>query len=209
MFLTKYLLLIINCYLIGSIPTAYIVLKRMHNKNITEEGTGNVGAMNIYDVSGSKITGIIVFIIDFLKGLIPVFILAYVIRLPIEFIVIPAAALVAGHNFSVWLKFKGGRGLATAAGVMIIINFWLFIIWCGIFLLTFFIKKNVHISNVLATVFLPLLIIFSGGFLIRYNYGIGNENLEILFTLTSLISLLILIKHIEPVINFFKEYKKK
>jgi glycerol-3-phosphate acyltransferase PlsY len=123
-----YWLLCIAYYLIGSIPTAYLVLKFRHQLDIRNEGTGNVGAMNSYDVTGSKSTGIFVFIVDFLKGIIPTIILLYVFNLSLYFIILPLVLLVFGHNFSAFLKFKGGRGLATSAGVLIIINFCLVII---------------------------------------------------------------------------------
>lgn len=204
MFYVHYILIIIICYLIGSIPTAYIVLRKKYNIDITKEGTFNVGAMNSYDVTGSKKTGIIIFILDFIKGIIPAFILAYIFEFPFEFLIFPLFAIVVGHNYSLWLKFRGGRGLATSAGICIVINFWLLIIWCIIYLLTFLIKKNVHISNVLATILLPVSLIFIKNFLVKFIYGTGNESFEMLFAFCSLICLLIISKHIKPIMELIK-----
>jgi acyl phosphate:glycerol-3-phosphate acyltransferase len=204
LFYVHYILIIIICYLIGSIPTAYIVLRKKYNIDITKEGTFNVGAMNSYDVTGSKKTGIIIFILDFIKGIIPAFILAYIFEFPFEFLIFPLFAIVVGHNYSLWLKFRGGRGLATSAGICIVINFWLLIIWCIIYLLTFLIKKNVHISNVLATILLPVSLIFIKNFLVKFIYGTGNESFEMLFAFCSLICLLIISKHIKPIMELIK-----
>ena len=91
-------------YLLGSIPTAYIVLKRTQNVDITETGSGNVGAMNSFEVSNSKIIGILVFIIDALKGLLSVYLC--LLLFPLNFIY-PALALffaVFSHCFNPWIK---------------------------------------------------------------------------------------------------------
>jgi acyl phosphate:glycerol-3-phosphate acyltransferase len=205
MFYVNYILIIIICYLIGSFPTAYVILRKMHDKDIRTEGTGNVGAMNSYDVSGSKKTGIIVFAIDFLKGLIPAIILAYVFQFPYEYLIFPLLAVVLGHNYSVWLKFKGGRGLSTSAGIVVAINFWLLVIWCVIYYLASLITKNVHISNVLATILLPVSLIFTKNFILKFGYVSGDNTFEMLFVFCSIFCLLILIKHIEPIIDLIKK----
>jgi acyl phosphate:glycerol-3-phosphate acyltransferase len=184
-------------YLIGSFPTAFVLMKLMHKKDITKEGSGNVGAMNSYEVSGSKKTGALVFILDFLKGFIPAFIILKFFFLNFDEVYIPLAALVIGHNFSIWLKFKGGRGLATAAGIFAVVNFWIVIIWCGGFLASQIFKKNVHIGNSLATILLPfvLLILNSQGLMfIGYN---GAKFADFMIFI-SLIAVVILLKHISP-----------
>ena len=99
--------------MIGSIPTAYILIKIKYGKNLSEEGSGNIGARNTLDVTGSKADGIIVLLADLIKGLVPAFLLITYGDLGKWQLIIPLTLLVAGHNFSVWIKFKGGRGLAT------------------------------------------------------------------------------------------------
>jgi glycerol-3-phosphate acyltransferase PlsY len=116
------------------------------------KGTGNVGAMNSYDVTGSKSTGIIVMLVDLFKGLIPALILLYVLKLNLYFTIIPLVLLVLGHNFSVFIKFKGGRGLATGAGVLLVMNFWIVILWLVFYFIIRKIKDNVHIATVIALV---------------------------------------------------------
>jgi acyl phosphate:glycerol-3-phosphate acyltransferase len=191
-------------YLIGSIPTAYLALKLFHEKDITKEGSGNVGAMNSYDVSGSKKTGILVFVIDFLKGLIPAVIPIYFLDVGFSTMYIPLAALVAGHNFSIWLKFKGGRGLATAAGILAIVNFWVVIIWCVVYLIVNMIKKNVHIANTVATILMPImLIVLNLQWKSQINLKGFPADITVIFCV--LLSFIILLKHISPILSLIKE----
>jgi len=197
-----YSLLFIISYLLGSIPSAYLLIKYFHGKDITKEGSGNAGAMNSYDVSKSKYTGIVVFIIDFLKGLIPAIIFVFYLKIDPAVLVPLFFAVVLGHNFSIWLKFKGGRGLATSAGIAVIINFWILIIWIALFLIANLIKKNVHIDNVFATILMPIIVIFGREFILPYSNGINTFGL--LFSLCSVISIAILLKHIEPIIDIIK-----
>jgi glycerol-3-phosphate acyltransferase PlsY len=208
------ILISIIFYLIGSIPNAYL-LTRSRNIDITKAGSGNVGALNSYEVTKSKTIGILVLLFDLLKGFLPAFILTGLFEVPLNLALLPLIMLIAGHNFSIWLKFKGGRGLATAAGICIAVNFWLLIFWAALFLICFAIKRNVHIGNVVATVLLPLTIIFTSDFLIKFNYDYSNSpelinyHSAALFTLIASISILILIKHIKPVVELIKKSKNK
>lgn len=202
-----YSLICLICYFIGSIPTAYLVAKK-RGIDITKEGTGNVGARNTYDVTGSKISGIIVLIVDVLKGGVPIFILAYVFQFNIAEIIFPSFFLILGHNFSIFLKFKGGRGLAVSMGIAIIINFWLFIIWSLFFLIFYRVKQNEHIGNVGATILLPIGVIFLQPIIEPFTYKYaGNDSFEFLISLSLIMSLLILIKHINPILKLITERK--
>ncbi len=107
-------------YLIGSFPTAYVIGKHVRGIDISKNGTGNVGAMNAYEVTGSKTIGITVGGVDILKGMIATLPAQYEFGLTAG--MIAAFFAVLGHNYSVFMKFKGGRGLATAAGALLIIQ---------------------------------------------------------------------------------------
>lgn len=207
-----YWILCIAYYLIGAIPTAYLLLKFRHQLDIRNEGTGNVGAMNSYDVTGSKSTGIIVFIIDFLKGIIPAIVLLYVFNLSLYFSILPLVLLVFGHNFSVFIKFKGGRGLATSAGILIVLNFWLVIIWLILYAVMKKIKDNVHIASVIASILLPVAVIFSQDLIIPFTYGFSTFGKELtfilLFALSSSLVIVILLKHITPIFELLTNNKK-
>lgn len=199
----NYILICVTCYIIGSIPFAYLVVKKIHDKDVTKEGTGNVGAMNSYDITGSRTTGIIVLILDLLKGMIPVLVLMLVFKLSMSLIILPSILLVAGHNFSVFLKFKGGRGLATALGVMLVINFVTVLIWGLFYMIANKIKPNVHIATVAATILYTVPVIFFSRWINKFSYNPLNEpdSNFLLFTFCASLSILILLKHIEPIQN--------
>ena len=110
---------VVLAYLIGSIPVAYIFGRLLKNLDIREHGSGNMGATNAFRVLG-KGPGTIVLILDILKGIIPVTILANLFGLgdALSLVIISLAA-VAGHNWTVFLNFKGGKGMATSLGVLI------------------------------------------------------------------------------------------
>jgi len=193
----EYLLSSIIGYLFGSIPTAYLLLKKTKGIDITKSGTGNVGAMNSYEVTNSKMIGVIVLIIDFLKGMLP----AIIVLLLFEssFFVASLAVLFAifSHCFNPWLGFKGGRGLATAAGGTAIIFPFLLIAWVVFWIIVYLIKKDIHIANILATVLSLLSILGFPDYILQFAYPqpvLVNELL--LFTSAGL--LIIFIKHIEP-----------
>ncbi len=200
----EYILLCILFYLIGSIPTAYLILKFRHGKNIMQEGSGNVGAMNSYDVTKSKVTGIVVLVLDFLKGFIPSFIFLYIAGYNIETMLIPIALILVGHNFSIWLKFKGGRGLATAAGLCVVIEPWILLIWCAIFIISYGAYRKVHFGNIIATLLLPVVYYLINPIIIHTNTDINT-----LITFIIVMSLIILLKHIKPFLEIIKSSKSK
>jgi glycerol-3-phosphate acyltransferase PlsY len=203
--------LVIVCiifYLIGSLPTAYILVKLKHKKNLTIEGTGNIGARNTFDVTNSKLDGVIVLAIDFLKGFVPVLLFLKSTDFAPELVMFPSLFLLIGHNYSVWLKFKGGRGLATAAGIMAVINFTLIILWLIFYFLLSRIIKDIHISTVIALIILPVSIIFLQDFILKFNYPslhVLSNQFQFLFSFCSSICIIVLIKHINPVLEFFNK----
>ena len=197
-------------YLIGSFPTAYILVKLKYKKSITELGSGNVGARNTLDVTNSKSDGVIVLLIDFLKGALPVLLYLHYSSFDPELIIIPALMLLAGHNFSIWLKFKGGRGLATASGIMAVINFTLIIIWLTLYFVLNKLIKNVHVSTVIALILLPLTFIIFQPVILKFNNPVFaniEDQFRFLFSFTSAISIVILLKHITPVLDLLKKSK--
>ncbi len=204
----EYVLLCVLFYLIGSIPTAYIIILKSTGKDITREGSGNVGALNSYEVTNSKLTGIAVLVIDFLKGFIPAFVFLKAGGYPFETLLIPFILLIAGHNFSVWLKFKGGRGLATAAGLCVAAEPFALLIWCLVFLLSFAIYRKVHFGNIVATLLLPLAFYLTKPFLMKFDGAMSN-GFEIMFALVAAVSLLILLKHIGPFMDMVRKGKTK
>ena len=210
-FLLNYILLCVIAYLIGSIPFSYFILKSKRKIDITKEGSGNAGAMNSYEVSGSKQIGIIVLMLDALKGFIPAFILGKYLMLDLTLMMVPALMIIIGHNFSIWLGFKGGRGLATAAGLAVYINFWFLIIWLSLFGIFYLIKRDIHIGNIFATILMPVIVLITRDIIIKftYDYGWGRDTANMLFPYIAVVSFLILFKHIEPMSFLIKKYRKK
>lgn len=136
------LFLILVCYLIGSIPSGVIVARRAKKIDLRKVGSGNTGAMNAYRALGLK-GGLTVLGLDALKGLAAVF-LAYFALLP-DFTlpvvkVIYGFAAIVGHNYSPFLKFKGGKGIATGFGVLLALSpkvaVLVLLLWIGLVALT-------------------------------------------------------------------------
>jgi len=155
----------ILAYLIGSIPVAYIFGRVLKGIDIREHGSGNMGATNAFRVLG-KGPGAIVLILDIIKGIIPVTLLAdaFGLRDALSLGLI-AVAVVAGHNWTVFLGFKGGKGMATSLGILIglglqfqglrIILPLVILTWLALFLLFGF----VSLASIAAAVVFPILMV--------------------------------------------------
>ena len=113
------ILVIVTGYLSGSIPFAYLITRRL-GVDVFEIGTGNPGAANIFRMVGRK-WGAIVFLADFSKGALPV-VLATIIQVEMAWVIASGSAAVLGHWFPIFLRFKGGAGLATGAGAILIMS---------------------------------------------------------------------------------------
>lgn len=142
-------------YLIGTFPTAYLLTRMLSKQDIREHGTGNVGAHNAYDVTGKRWVGFATMGIDALKGVLTV-VLAQAL-FPGWFGATAWAAIgcVVGHNFNIFLRGKGGRGLATAMGVGLVVNPAMVVTWWLMYMMGYYvISRNVHVGSmtgVLAT----------------------------------------------------------
>jgi len=201
----KYFTAFLLGYLFGSIPTAFILVKLFKRIDIRRAGSGNVGALNAYEVTGSALIGIVVLVVDVLKGFFAVKICQDLFANDSIVVLISGASSVLGHNFSVWISFYGGRGLATSVGVFMAVNPSLIFIWCILWLIAYAKIQNVHAGNIWATIFTPLVIAPVVRFFNSFSrINTSNENF-ILFVI--LISLLIFIKHFKPLVQLFRERK--
>ena len=153
----EYILFAIIAYLLGSIPSALLVGKIGYKIDIREHGSGNLGATNTFRVLGFK-AGIIVTFSDILKGtiatLIPLFSGADVYVLAIGIFA------VIGHTYPIFAKFKGGKAVATSAGIILGIFPLLFIIMIITFLITLYISKYVSLSSMITGVISVILSLF-------------------------------------------------
>jgi glycerol-3-phosphate acyltransferase PlsY len=158
---------ILVSYLLGSIPNAYLFGRLLKGIDIRRFGSGNVGATNALRVLGKKV-GIAVLILDMLKGLLASTLLADFILLKTK--IVPAEALrimlgagsISGHNWSLFLNFKGGKGVATTIGVLLGLAIKIaqvkaaFILLLLTWLAVFFIFRIVSLASVVASIFLPI-----------------------------------------------------
>jgi len=157
----------IAAYVIGSVPTAYIFGRVLKGIDIREYGSGNVGATNVFRVIG-KVPGIIALIIDIIKGFVCATYLAsgFMYLAPVTrpelYRILVGLFAIAGHNWTIFLRFKGGKGVAASAGVVIGLIpkiFWLgFLVW----LITFFITGFVSLGSIIAVISIPIFTLVFG-----------------------------------------------
>jgi len=186
------------CYLVGSFPTAYLIVKMKHNKDITAEGSGNVGMLNSMQVTKSKSIGIFVLLIDILKGFVPMYLLLFVFNIEYSTIMAGSAFLILGHNYPVWLKFKGGRGLATGTGIFLVLNYFVLISWCIAWLITFALKRKVLVSNISATILIPFYVFLVNKIsLLEVNWGLSTFSIKYFTIFSIIITIIIITKHTE------------
>ena len=155
----NYLIVIVISYFIGSIPFGLILTKLFLKKDIREIGSGNIGATNVLR-SGNKLIGYLTLVLDILKAVIPVVFIK--INHP-ELIYISSLSVFLGHVFPLWLKFKGGKGVATYVGILFSINFIYGFIFCISWLFIFFLSKYSSLSSLIASFLVPFFLFFLNG----------------------------------------------
>ena len=155
-----YLIIGILSYLLGSIPFGYLFTKFFLKKDIRDVGSGNIGATNALR-SGNKLIGYLTLVFDIGKAVIPV--LFVKINFP-ELIFLSSLCAFLGHVFPLWLKFKGGKGVATYLGILFVINISYGIIFITIWLLIYFLSKYSSLSSILATLSIPIFLVISKNF---------------------------------------------
>ena len=142
-------------YLMGSIPFGFILTKIFLKKDIREIGSGNIGATNALR-TGNKVIGYSTLILDILKAVVPVI---YVKIFYQDFLYIASLCVFLGHIFPIWLKFKGGKGVATYLGILFAINFYFGIIFILSWLVTFFISKFSSLSSLIGAASIPIYLL--------------------------------------------------
>ena len=147
-------------YLMGSIPFGLILTKLFLNKDIREIGSGNIGATNVLR-SGNKIIGYTTLIFDILKAVIPVI---FVKTYYTDFLYLASLCAFLGHVFPVWLKFKGGKGVATYVGILFVINIYFGIIFALCWFVIFGITKFSSLSSLIASISIPVYLISTSNF---------------------------------------------
>ncbi len=191
----SFVLSLIVGYGIGSLPVAFLVVKFSNRVDLRKEGSGNIGAMNAYEVTKSGMIGVFVMLGDLLKGV------AAIIGMMSLFgpnnqplLILGGLGAVVGHNYPVWLRFKGGKGLSTTAGVMLVLCWLYVILWCALWALAYAYKHHLHLSNIVATILCPLIILSLPGSWLQSTLPQWS-NSHTAITISMAISFLILVKH--------------
>ena len=153
-----YLVVGIASYLMGSIPFGLILTKIFLNKDIREIGSGNIGATNALR-TGNKLIGYSTLIFDIVKAVVPVI---YVkINYP-DLIYIASLCAFLGHVFPIWLKFKGGKGVATYVGILFSINILLGLIFVASWGIIFLLFRYSSLSSIIGSMSVPAYILITG-----------------------------------------------
>ena len=153
-----YLVIGIASYLMGSIPFGLILTKIFLKKDIREIGSGNIGATNALR-TGNKLIGYSTLILDIAKAIIPVIYVKF--NYP-DIIYIASLCAFLGHVFPIWLKFKGGKGVATYVGILFSINIILGLIFVVFWVFIFLLSKYSSLSSIIASISVPIYILITG-----------------------------------------------
>ena len=148
-------------YLLGSVPTGYLLVRLFRHEDIRSVGSGNIGATNVLR-SGGKGLGAATFLLDVLKGATPVLIAGWIAPQfatavpPRDIEALAAVVAVLGHMFPVWLGFKGGKGVATGFGVFLVAAPWAALAAIGVFIVVLLITRYVSLASILGAASFPL-----------------------------------------------------
>ncbi len=142
-------------YLMGSVPFGFILTKIFLKKDIREIGSGNIGATNVLR-TGNKAIGYSTLVLDIFKAVAPVI---YVKVFYQDFLYIASLCAFLGHVFPIWLKFKGGKGVATYVGILFAINIYFGIIFTISWFITFFISKYSSLSSLVGAASIPIYLL--------------------------------------------------
>lgn len=153
-----FLLTCVVIYLVAAIPTGVVLTRLMGLEDVRSKGSGNIGATNVYRVAG-KLPGILTLIGDILKGLLPLLAVKYWLApTPLQLGLAGVVAIV-GHCYPVYLRFKGGKGVATALGIFLVLDPPALLGGCAVFLLAVALTRYISLGSVLAAATAPLLTI--------------------------------------------------
>ena len=146
------------CYLIGSIPFGFILTKIFLKKDIREIGSGNIGATNALR-TGNKLIGYSTLLLDIAKAIIPVIYVKF--NYP-DLIYIASLCAFLGHVFPIWLKFKGGKGVATYVGILFSINIILGLVFVASWVFIFLLFRYSSLSSIIGSLSVPIYILITG-----------------------------------------------
>ncbi|MGC9199810.1 MAG: glycerol-3-phosphate 1-O-acyltransferase PlsY [Acidobacteriaceae bacterium] len=186
--MTAWLLTLATAYLLGSIPFGYLLVRLLRQEDVRAVGSGNIGATNVARAGGTTL-GLLTLLCDALKGYLSVFIAIRVASPPAAhgpsaLAIAAAVTAVIGHIFPIWLRFRGGKGIATALGVFLALVPMVALAAFGVFAVIVLLTRYVSLGSILAAASIPLL-----AFLLQHPHS------PALFLGLSVIALLTIVKH--------------
>ena len=192
--MATYIIVAIVAYLLGSISFSVIISKKMAGFDVREKGSGNAGTTNVLRSVGKK-AAVITLVCDVLKGVVAVLIalLAGVIIKDLAkalLVQLAGVFVIIGHTFPVFFKFKGGKGIATSLGVLLIINWQIGLICLVFALLLMALTRMVSVGSIAAAVLFPVLVLF-----INQNYIVAESSNWSYLIFSVVIALLVIFNH--------------
>ena len=149
-------LVFIFSYISGSIPFGLILTKLFLNKDIRKIGSKNIGATNVFR-TGNKLVAVLTLLLDIFKGVVPIIITSYYFQ---NLIYLSGLMAFLGHIFPVWLKFKGGKGIATYLGILFVMSFKLGLIFCLTWIIIVLITKYSSLSSIISALVIFLISVY-------------------------------------------------
>jgi len=177
------IVLIAGAYLLGSIPTG-LLLGKLYGIDVRKEGSGNIGATNLYRTVGRKV-GVMTLAGDCLKGMLPVLAVKYS-GLPLEYAAWVGLAAFCGHVFSVFLRFRGGKGVATALGVFLALSPLAVAIAVGVFVVLMLVWRYVSLGSIAAAAVMPIAV-----------WALGEG--RVVGVVTMIVAVIVIIRHSENI----------
>ena len=185
------LLWCLGAFLCGSIPFGLLLVKLSGKGDVRAHGSGNIGATNVSRVGG-KALGVVTLLLDILKGFLPVFV-AKMLGVGSDLLALMALAAVLGHVFTPWLKFQGGKGVATALGVILATQAQWILLPMGTFIFVLWLTRHVSLGSILAAAMVPAQLL-----LVNWMPGAAKASFAAILPWLALV-LLVIWKHRENI----------
>ena len=205
--MATYIIVAIIAYLIGSVNFSVILSKKMAGFDVREKGSGNAGTTNMLRTVGKK-AALITLICDILKGVVAIgiaLIAGNIVKDLDNALLVQLAGIfvILGHAFPVFFKFKGGKGIATALGVLLMTNWQIGLICLVFALLLIALTRMVSVGSIAAAILFPVLVLFIG-----QNYIVPSSNLSY-FIYSVMIAIFVILKHKENIKRIFNGTENK
>ncbi len=152
-------LLLLASYLIGAIPTGVVLTRLVGGEDVRKAGSGNIGATNVYRVAGRGL-GVATLVGDCLKGVLPVLVAIDGFELATQHVALVALAAFLGHCYPIYLGFKGGKGVATALGVFLVLSPLAILCALGVFVAVLYRWRFISLASISAAAVVPFLVLF-------------------------------------------------